>query len=165
MSSSHEIPLFDVLTNRSSPYSGFGEILQNSAQLENELHEAAATARHQVQDTFDTKLRTSQETPKEELDAIVRTMWNTGWDPEVGNLNLFTRDFGLIMIEAVLHLVGGKLIFRSARNANHCSVYWDTAAIEAFPFHKAAKCLLNQDGESMAYFVDSLADRVRDLNN
>jgi len=52
------------------------------------------------------------------------------------------------------HLVrGGRLIFRSSEDVVdvHNSIFWP--GVEAFPFHKAFKCLTEIDGESMAYFV------------
>ena len=90
---------------------------------------------------------------QKELDDIIGKMWETGWDPRVGDLNLFTRDFGLLLIEATLDLLGGRPIFRSPGQDIyvHNSIFWP--GVEAFPFHKAFTCLTQTDGESMAYFV------------
>jgi hypothetical protein len=48
-----------------------------------------------------------------QLDGLIEKMWRTGWDPRVGNLNLFTRTFGLLLFEATLDVLGGEPIFRA----------------------------------------------------
>jgi hypothetical protein len=79
----------------------------------------------------------------------------------VGDLNLFTRDFGLLLLEATLDLLGGRPIFRSPGQDIyvHNSIFWP--GVEAFPFHKAFKCLTEADGESMAYFVRGVAHELK----
>jgi hypothetical protein len=84
-------------------------------------------------------------------------MWATGWDPGVGDLNLFTRDFGLLLLEATLDLLGGRPVFRSPARI-YTSTMWP--GVEAFPFHKAFKCLTETDGESMTYFVRGVAHEL-----
>jgi hypothetical protein len=57
-------------------------------------------------------------------------------------------------VKATLDLLGGRLIFRSPEDDDvsvHNSILWP--GVEAFPFHKAFKCMTESDGESMAYFV------------
>jgi hypothetical protein len=96
------------------------------------------------------------------LDGIIERMWETGWDPRVGDLNLFTRTFGLLLIEATLDLLGGRPIFRSPGDDIyvHNSIFWP--GVEAFPFHKAFKCLTESDGESMAYFVRGVGHELEE---
>ena len=152
----HDIPDFPALDMFSgkakTPYRGFGEVIQDSTELERQLHADAAQVRKEVRDRFHAKFESSTSIPKE-LDDIIERMWETGWDPRVGNLNLFTHDFGLILIDATLDLLGGRPIFRSpGRDIYvHNSIFWP--GVEAFPFHKTFKCLTESDGESMAYFV------------
>jgi hypothetical protein len=152
----HEIPdfpAFDMFSGKAAPYHGFGGVIQDSSELERQLHIEAAQTRKEVQKTFRSRLEPSESVPKE-LDDIIEKMWETGWDPRVGNLSLFTRDFGLLLFEAMLGVLGGKPIFRSPGDGNvyiHNSIFW--LGVEAFPFHKAFKCLTETDGESVAYFV------------
>src|ERR1700722_1350215 len=153
--SSHEIMDFDLFVGRTAPFPGFGPVVEDSKDLEMQLREAAAQVRQQVRDTFDARLENSSATPKE-LDSIIKELWQTGWDPQVDNLQLFTRDFGLLLTEATLDLLGGKLLPRSPGNVIHWSIFWADRKVEAFPFHKALKCLTHADGETMTYFVRGL---------
>ena len=155
MSSHNEVIDFDLLVGKTPPFLGFGEVIQNSGELEKELHTAADQVRHQIRDTFGAKLDNPSATPKE-LDDIIQELWETGWDPEVGNLALFTRDLGLLLAEATLDLLGGNLIFRSKSNVIHWSIVWADQDVEAFPFHKALKCLTRWHGETMTFFVIGL---------
>lgn len=106
---------------------------------------------------------TNPSTVPRELDDILEEMWKTWWDPRVGDLNLFTFDFGLMLFEATLSLLGGKPVLRSPGSDNvyvHTSIVWP--GVEAFPFHKAFKCLTLEDGESMTYFVRGLAYQLEE---
>jgi hypothetical protein len=157
--SSHEIHDFDLLVGRTEPFLGFGEIIENSNEIERELHKDADQVRQQIRDVFGAKLENASAIPKE-LDDIIEELWKTGWDPQVGNLQLFTRDFGLLLTEATLNLLGGKLIPRSTSNLIHLSIFWASRRVEAFPFHKALKCLTQFDGETMTYFVRGLGHQL-----
>jgi hypothetical protein len=157
-----DFPAFDMLVGQATtPYRGFGGVIQDSSELERELHADAAKARHEIRDTFGAKLESSSSIPKE-LDDIVEEMWETGWDPRVGDLNLFTATFGLLLIEATLDLLGGRPIFRSPGDDIyvHNSIFWP--GVEAFPFHKAFKCLTQSDGETMAYFVRGVGHQLEE---
>jgi len=148
-----DFPAIDMFSGEATaPYRGFGGVIQDSSEFERQLHADAAQVRKEVRETFRVKLESSTSIPKE-LDDIIDRMWETGWDPRVGDLNLFTRTFGLLLIEATLDLLGGRPIFRSPGDDIyiHNSIFWP--GVEAFPFHKAFKCLTEIDGESMAYFV------------
>jgi len=161
LSSHNEIMDFDLLVGNKTPFLGFGEVIQDSRELEKELHRAADQVRHQIRSTFGAKLDNSSTTPKE-LDDIAEELWETGWDPEVGNVALFTRDLGLLLTEATLDLLEGRLIFRSASNVIHWSIFWADHGVEAFPFHKALKCLTHSHGETMTYFVRGLASQLEE---
>ena len=161
MSSHNEIMDFDLFVGGTEPLLAFGEVIRNSEKLEREFHKDADQVREQIRKTFGAKLDDSRTTPKE-LDDIARELWETGWDPEVGNVALFTRDLGLLLTEATLDLLGGKLIFRSATNLMHWSIFWPDQRVEAFPFHKALKCLTHSEGETMTYFVHGLGSQLEE---
>jgi hypothetical protein len=157
-----DFPAFDLLSGKATrpPYRGFGDVIEDSRELERKLRADAAQVRKDVREIFHAKLETATSTPKE-LDDIVARMWETGWDPNVGNLGLFNASFGLLLTEATLDLLGGTLIFRSPGDDVdiHNSILWP--GVEAFPFHKAFKCLTQSDGESMAYFVRGVGHELK----
>jgi hypothetical protein len=157
--SSHEVLDFDLLVGRATPFLGFGEVIEDTKEIEKELHKDADQVRRQIRVTFGAKLENASATPQE-LDEITKELWETGWDPQVGNLQLFTRDFGLLLAEATLELLGGNLISRSTSNLIHWSILWADQRVEAFPFHKTLKCLTRLDGETMAYFVRGLGHQL-----
>jgi hypothetical protein len=156
MSSIHDIPDFPAFDMRSgtatTPYRGFGEVIPDSTELERLLQAHAAQVRSELRDTFHVRLENSTAIPKE-LDGLIERMWETGWDPRVGDLGLFSATFGSLLIQVTQGLLGGRLIFRSPGDVVdvHNSIFWP--GVEVFPFHKVFKCLTNRDGESMAYFV------------
>jgi hypothetical protein len=154
--SNREIMDFDLLTGKKAPFLGFGETIQDSREIEAERHKATDHARQQIRNVFGAKLESPTMTPKE-LDDIVQELWETGWNPEADNIELFTRDLGLLLTEATLELAGGKLTFRSPDNeAFHWSIFFPDQEVEAFPFHKAYKCLIRTHGETMTFFVIGL---------
>ena len=103
-----DFPAFDILSGKATtPYHGFGGVVQDSSELERQLHVDAARVREEIRKTFRVRLESSTSIPKE-LDDIIERMWETGWDPRVGDLNLFTHDFGLLLIVATLDLLGGR---------------------------------------------------------
>jgi hypothetical protein len=161
LSSHNEIMDFDLLVGQAAPFLGFGEVVQDSTEDEREFHKNADQVRQQIRDTFGAKLDNSSTTPKE-LDDIAQELWETGWNPQVGNLALFTRDLGLLLAEATLDLLGGRLICRSTTNLIHWSIFWASQRVEAFPFHKALKCLTHSEGETMTYFVRGLGHQLEE---
>jgi hypothetical protein len=152
---------FDLLVGKTGPFLGFGEVIQNSSELEGELHKIADQVRQQIRNVFGAKLDNSSTTPKE-LDDIIQELWETGWDPEVGRLDLFTRDLGVLLTETTLDLLEGKLIFRSTDNVIHWSIFWADQGVEAFPFHKALKCFTHLYGETMTFFVIGLGQALEE---
>jgi hypothetical protein len=161
LSSHNEIMDFDLLVGQAAPFLGFGEVVQDSTEHERELHKNADQVRKQIRNTFGAKLDNSSTTPKE-LDDIAQELWETGWDPRVGNVALFTRDFGLLLTEATMDLLGGRMVCRSTTNLIHWSIFWANQRVEAFPFHKALKCLTYSEGETMTYFVRGLASQLEE---
>jgi hypothetical protein len=154
-----DFPAFDLLVGRAkTPYRGFGGVADS---LERQLHMGATKVRLQIRETFGVELTSATAVPRE-LDNIVEEMWKTGWDPHVGQLNLFTFHFGLMLFEATLSLLGGKAVLRSPGDDVylHTSIFWP--GVEAFPFHKAFKCLTRDDGETMAYFLRGLGQQLEE---
>jgi hypothetical protein len=81
-----DFPALDMFSGKATtPYRGFGDVIQDSSELEIKLHADAAQVRKEVQETFGVKLESSTSIPKE-LDDIIERMWETGWDPRVGDL-------------------------------------------------------------------------------
>jgi hypothetical protein len=152
---------FDMLTGPGTPMTEFGDLEQDFVGFESLLIEKAEKARQSVRSTFGVKMESSSSIPWE-LDDIVLEMWETGWDPRVGNLNYFTVTFGLILIDATLELLGGRPIFRPPVDNTdfHTSIFWPT--VEAFPYHKAFKCLTLSDGEMMSQFVCGVAGALEE---
>jgi len=156
---SREVPPFDSIKGDSSPYLGFGDILTNSLQLDQKLEIAIIEARNRIEKGFKECLKTQLEVPTQ-IDSIIKMMWDAGWDPTKGNVNLFTRDFGLVLCGSIIELYGGERIFRTEENMNHFSIFWRKSMFEVFPFHKVLKCLLSETGESMVSFVKGIKNET-----
>lgn len=152
-------PPFDSVRGQSAPFDGFGRALPDSFELENCFQMESEGAKHRLEMGFQIKLERAREIP-DQLDKITATMWNSGWDPQGGNVNLFTRDFGFVLTKSILVLLGGVLIFRSTEDVSHLSILWASSKFEAFPFHKVQKCLHRRTGETMASFMDGIAKQV-----
>jgi hypothetical protein len=155
-----ETPPFDAIAGQSNPFTGFGQILPNSVELEEQFQKEAASAKHRLKECFRAVLADPREIPNE-LDKIITDMWNSGWDPQSGNVNLFTRDFGCVLTMSILDSLGGSLLFRSTEDVSHLSIFWVAAKFEAFPFHKVLKCLYNRQGETIVGFTDGIAKAAR----
>jgi hypothetical protein len=144
-----EAVLFDALKG-DGPTTLFGPVLDGHSFLvaSKRLQTMAAVARSRIAGTFGTELATLREAA-ETLDGIVSEMWDTGWSPKGGDINLFTRDFGSVLAAALLELPGAIPVFRSKRMLDHMSVWFPGQCLEVFPFHKTVKCLREKQGESM----------------
>lgn len=156
----HDAPPFDMLSEQIAPYEGLGRILKRDEKTEQEFWAQAGVALNRLKEGFHLDTETPQSTARDIENAIAK-MWKEGWDPEKGNINLFTRDFGLALTKAIIGLVGGDLVFRSCSDLSHLSVRWDLQKIEAFPFHKVYKRLLRRDGESVEHFLRGLDSILR----
>ncbi len=154
-----EISPFDAIAGQSTPFYGFGQILHGSFELENRFQIEMADAQQRLQEGFQVTMVGPHEIPRQ-LDKIVGNMWNSGWDSQRGNINLFTHDFGCALAKSILDLFGGVLVFRSREDLSHLSILWADAKLEAFPFHKVLKCLHNRDGETMTSFMSGLAHKI-----
>ena len=152
---------FDLLVGKTAPFLGFGEVIPDATQIEWQFHKSANQIRRQVRNVFGVRLDSASTTPKE-LDDIVQELHESGWSSKTGNVELFTCDLGLLLAEATLELLGGRLIFRSPSNVVHCSIFYADQGVEAFPFHKALKCLTQEDGETMTFFVIGLGQVLQE---
>lgn len=96
------------------------------------------------------------------LEGVIEDMWQQGWDPHHGNVDLFVRDFGLILCKSLYsQCSGGSLQFRSQTNLDHTSIWWPAQGIEAFPFHKIYKRLFSRSGESTVFFAAGVCALLR----
>ena len=153
-----DFPALDMFVGFPQPYAGFGGVIEHPGNLLKELRANAAQVREDIRRTFHVTLEDPVSTTQQ-LDRIIAEMWETGWDPQINNLNLFNREFGLLLFDATLDLLGGTPIFRNPGGDQvyvHNSIFWP--GVEAFPFHKAFKCMTHSDGESMAHFIRGVAN-------
>ena len=157
--SSLEVPPFDILTGGVRPFEGFGQTLPDTAERLHRLLLAAEDARVRVEMGFRRRLDDREAVPAE-IDLIIDKMWNQGWSPEKGNVNLFANDFGLVVVSTLHSLAGSRLVFRSEDDVSHLSTWWADQQIEAFPFHHVLKCLCRRGEGSVGYFVRSISARV-----
>jgi hypothetical protein len=155
-----EVPPFDALFNEPTPFQGFGQPLTTSSEVEKQFRSEAVKAQERLNKGFGVEINDQSDIPAQ-LDKIVAGMWAAGWNPEKGNINLFTRDLGLVLSVVLLVNYGGQPTFRSEKDVNHFSIFWMDAKIEAFPFHKALKCLYNREGESMSSFTRGIGDSLK----
>lgn len=158
--SNHKVPLFDLLKGQKSPYKGFGVILSDQDENNKLLEKLTSEAAERFKEGFGIKLDDSNQAI-EELEKTITEMWQEGWNPDEGNVNLFATDFGLILAEIIQCLFAGKTLFRSKSNLNHLSVWWNEQRVEVFPFHKAYKRLTTESGESLSSFVSGLKQLLK----
>lgn len=159
-----EIPPFDTLTGGAGPYLGFGEPLNSDDTASARFAEVLLQAKTRVEDVFQQPLGSANPSEVVEfIDKLVARMWSEGWSPRQGDVNLFVRDFGVLASDALRRGFGGRLVLRSPTDLSHASIWWHSARLEAFPFHKMLKCLSRAEGDSLAAFfrgIDSALRRV-----
>lgn len=151
------VPLFDILADQQSIYPGFGPVLPHSQARLDRFIKLADQATERIQSEFLAE-KPQKDVGIETLDGIIEQMWSEDWDPQSGDINLFSTDFGLVLTRIIQALVGGRLVFRSETDLNHVSLYWPDRQIEVFPFHKIYKCLANRTGESLKMFVEAIRE-------
>lgn len=153
-----EVPAFDALEGQAEPFAGFGQPLAGPA-LGRDFESLVGQAWMRVNDGLWPSPPSFEDVPLM-LDATISEMWETGWDPEAGDLNLFVRDFGAVLTASVRHMWGGELVFRSTYDVSHLSVWWPEARFEAFSFHKVLKALHQREGESLTLFARGVGQHV-----
>jgi hypothetical protein len=155
------VPSFDLLTGAGSPFPGLGAATKATRQQEDLISSLCADASVRVAEGFECDLTNHGSVPTT-LDRVLSGMWDTGWDPHTGNLALFAADFGFVLLAALRTQLGGTLIVRSETELNHLSLWWPSAMIEAFPFHRVLKTLRSREGESVDFFVRGLHQMLKD---
>ena len=153
-----DVPPFDLLLSQLQPYKGFGDVLSTSEPMQTQVARTAIEGRERISQVFGIDMVDCFDTPRI-IDELVHSMWRDGWSPDGGNVNLFATDFGAVLTDAIQRSSGGSLIFRSATDLSHLSLWWPERGIEVFPFHKMYKRLLSDDCESVEFFVS----RIREL--
>ena len=145
------LPPFDVLFSQKRPFDGFGPLEEDTQRVRELFDEVVCQAQTRVRELFEIS-DVDGEKLVAELDEMVAEMWREDWDPQSGDVNLFARDLGALLMDALLRETSGQAVFRSNSDLTNASVYWPPKMIEAFPFHKAFKCLINREGESLLQF-------------
>lgn len=153
--SSNKVPLFDLLEGQKTPYEGFGKILPDQVKNNNVIEKLTSEAFVRIKKGFDIELSDTNQAIKDIEDSIAE-MWQEGWNPDEGNVNLFATDFGFILTAIIKQLYEGKIIFRSLSELNHLSIWWSEKQVEVFPFHKAYKRITLESGENLHSFVRGL---------
>lgn len=157
-----EVPPFDALKGDSHPTEICGPVLTGSehdSALSN-FNTMTEQARAAVQEHLKVSI-SSGINSVESIDRIIVDIWNTGWNPEDGNLNLFVLHFGSLLASAMLKVPGTQPVFRSTTNANHFSVLHSKSGMEYFPFHKLTKCLTESTGESASQMLNDLINKEK----
>jgi hypothetical protein len=157
-----DIPPFDIITGDAIPFDGFGNIIEDKKNVEISFIKVLKEVSERIRDIFDLDLDCENIDAVTDLENIISQMWLEGWDPEVGDYNLFTRDFGSILAREIKSQLGGEYIFRSRKRLDYMSIFWKEKKVEAFPFFKVLKRLFNKDGESLIYFFNSLRKMIVD---
>jgi len=117
--------------------------------------EVVNQARSRVSEAFGIEFEFSEKNI-DTLESVIQEMWDTGWDPSSGDIDLFSRDFGSLLAVSIQRSLGGKFVFRSNTDLTHASIWFEQCCLEAFPFHRVFKRLTCQHGESLTYFFQSL---------
>jgi hypothetical protein len=114
-----EVPAFDALEGGTEPTDCFGAVLTGTAHDNAicrfaELRDQADNA---VKDIFGRHLLAAGRIS--ELDEVITEMWETGWDPETGDVKLFVLHFGALLTAAMLTVEGTTPVFRSDSVLDH----------------------------------------------
>ena len=147
------------MCSQKNPFDGFGPLEEDSEEVEELFGEVVRQAHARVAEIFEIT-EVDGEKLAAALDDVVAEMWMDGWNPESGDVNLFVRDFGALLMDALLREMRGHAVFRSRLDLSYASVFWPQEMIEAFPFHKAVKSLTRREGESFLQFIRGVRQRV-----
>ncbi len=152
-----EITPFDAIIGSEKPTGSFGNILKYEERDEaiSEFENLLLLAKESVRENFNIFLSDSINAATE-LDNVISEMWSEGWNPEVGDLNLFCSHFGAILASLLIAVPNTKYVFRSSTELDNLSVWHEPSKTEYFPFHKIAKCLTAEHGESARQMVNDL---------
>ena len=148
-------PAFDLLEGDENVFDGFGKFLENTQSANEYLEEVYNQAISRIEDIYEMTSHCELDII-DILEKIIEEMWNEGWNPRNGDINLFTRDFGCILAKEIKKRLNGIFVFRSNKDLSNLSLWWKEKKIEIFPFHKVFKRLSKREGESISYFYSSL---------
>jgi len=154
---SHNNYLFDLVKGEETPIKNFGKIYIVKDDIKTMLFEVEEEARRRFNKFF---LNSNKEITIKSLEKTIQKMWNEGWNPDKGNINLFSTDFGIILTIIIIDKIGGQIIFRSDENLNDLSIWWQEKKIEVFPFHKMYKRLLSKDEDDIEYFYNQIKKMI-----
>ena len=155
-----EVPPFESLTQGTSPYSGFGPLVSDSETTET-FSRVVTDASARIHEMFGVSLH-SDRTGIVALEELISRMWREGWNPENADVNLFVRDLGSVFMSIVQGMTAGEPVFRSKSDLSHASLWWPTKRLEVFPFHKMYRRLTDREGESLSFFFDGLARKLKE---
>lgn len=150
-----DLALLDSFSGGEGPSTDFGAALPDK-QGESAFEEVAAQARARFQEVFG-----HDPSAASDLETTISEMWREGWSPGDGELDLFVRDFGTLLVSMLRTLAPSRIVLRSQTDLSHASLWFPQHAFEVFPFHKVYKRLTRRDGESLSYFHSALAERLR----
>jgi hypothetical protein len=150
----HNETLFDLLQNGDNPTSIYGGILIENSESLSILNNMVKETEKRFSEMFLVK---KQDITIKILEQTINDMWNEGWNPEKGDVNLFTTDFGIILTNIIMKKLNGKIIFRSTTDLSDLSIWWKDIKMEVFPFHKLFKRLSFRDGEDLEYFFSQVS--------
>lgn len=153
-----EVPPFEALTQGTCPYSGLGPLVSDAEATQN-FSPVVASAFARLSETFGVSLHPDRNGVAT-LEDLVNRIWDEGWDPESGDVNLFVRDLGSVFMFILQAMTAGEAVFRSKTDLSHASLWWPKKRLEIFPFHKMYRRLTDRDGESLVFFVDSLTKKL-----
>lgn len=153
-----EVPPFESLTQGTGPYSGFGPLVLEPEAAAN-FSRVVKEATGRISEMFGVS-PPSDRTGIAALEELASRIWREGWDPERADVNLFVRDFGSVLMSITQAMTDGEPVFRSKTDLSHASLWWPKKRLEVFPFHKMYRRLTDQSGESLVFFVDSLAKKL-----
>jgi hypothetical protein len=153
-----DLPSFDVLTGAAEPFDG-GDV-SVTPQILPRFEEVVSQAAARVVDIFAVDVPANLDGAAE-LERIVIEMWDDGWNPDEGEVSLFVRDFGALLVRSILGELNGVPVFRSPTDLSHMSVWWPDLKVETFPFHRMYKRMTHADGESITYYISSLNRLVK----
>jgi len=142
---------FDSLSGADGPTEMFGECLGESQTQSGvqALADLSKQARTRVEQSFEQVIEPTL-SGVSKLDRIIQGMWESEWAPNNASFNLFCTDFGALYAETFLSVSSLSPVFRSPSILNHMSFWQPGSRQEFFPFHKIAKALSSEHGESLA---------------
>src|SRR5690606_34787898 len=136
---------FDTLKGDDSPFRGFGEPTIYDSHGPSAYEGALETAKASAREYFGIGFQE----PSNVIAAIeeaISSMWQTGWDPQTGRVDLFVWHFGILVAEALRIKYRGSFVIRDEQDYLRASLWWPEQEVEAFPFHKTYKRLHDRDG-------------------